>query len=266
MKCGDFMWYEIVFSILIPFLGTILGASCVFFMKGPMKNTTQKAFSGFAAGVMIAASIWSLILPSFEASSDMGKLSFLPVIIGLWLGFLFLMILDKVIPHVHIDKDETEGPKCNLKKSTMTALAVALHNLPEGMAVGVVLASAVVNPNTIPFSMAIALAIGIAIQNFPEGAIISMPLASCGVKKPKTFMLGVLSGIVEPIGAVLTLLLAKFITPALPYLLSFAAGAMIYVVVEELIPEMSEGKHSHIGTIFFAIGFSLMMILDILLG
>ena len=260
------MWYEIVFSILIPFLGTILGASCVFFMKGPMKSNMQKAFSGFAAGVMIAAAIWSLILPSFETSSHMGKLSFVPVIVGLWLGFGFLMILDKVIPHVHIDTNETEGPKCNLKKSTMTALAVALHNLPEGMAVGVVLASAQVNPNNISYSMAIALAIGIAIQNFPEGAIISMPLASCGIKKKKTFFLGVLSGIVEPLGAVITLLLASIIAPALPYLLSFAAGAMIYVVVEELIPEMSEGKHSHIGTIFFAIGFSLMMVLDIILG
>lgn len=260
------MWYEILFSILIPFLGTILGASCVFFMKGPMKSNTQKAFSGFAAGVMISAAIWSLIIPSFEASSDMKKLSFIPVVVGLWIGFLFLMVLDKVIPHVHIDSNETEGIKCNLKKSTMTALAVALHNLPEGMAVGVVLASFQVNPNSMPITMAIALAIGIAIQNFPEGAIISMPLASCGMKKRKTFLLGMLSGIVEPIGAVITLLLASFIAPALPYLLSFAAGAMIYVVVEELIPEMSEGKHSHIGTIFFAIGFSVMMILDILLG
>ena len=176
------------------------------------------------------------------------------------------MILDKVVPHTHIDKDESEGPKCNLKKSTMTALAVALHNLPEGMAVGVALASAKSNPDAIPITMAIALAIGIAIQNFPEGAIISMPLASCGVNKKKTFLLGVLSGIVEPLGAIITMILASFITPILPYVLSFAAGAMIYVVVEELIPEMSEGKHSHIGTIFFAIGFSLMMILDVLLG
>lgn len=260
------MKYEIIFSIIIPFIGTILGASCVFFMKGPMKSSVQKAFSGFAAGVMISAAIWSLILPSFDAASSMGKLSFIPVIVGLWLGFLFLMILDKVIPHVHIDKDETEGPKCNLKKSTMTALAVALHNLPEGMAVGVALASAITNPESMSTTMAIALAIGIAVQNFPEGAIISMPLNSCGIKKSKTFGLGVLSGIVEPIGALITLLLANFITPVLPYLLSFAAGAMIYVVVEELIPEMSEGKHSHVGTIFFAIGFSVMMMLDVILG
>jgi len=260
------MWYEIVFSILIPFVGTVLGSSCVFFMKGSMKINTQKAFSGFAAGVMIAAAVWSLILPSFEISSEMGLLSFVPVIIGLWAGFIFLMLLDKVIPHIHIDSDEVEGPKSNLKKSTMTALAVALHNLPEGMAVGVALASAQINPNNISYSMAIALAIGIAIQNFPEGAIISMPLASSGMKKRKTFILGVLSGIVEPVGAAITLFLASTIAPALPYLLSFAAGAMIYVVVEELIPEMSEGKHSHIGTIFFALGFSLMMILDKILG
>ncbi len=257
---------EVIFSVLIPFIGTILGSACVFFVKGEMKPSIQKAFSGFAAGVMIAASIWSLILPSFEASSSMGKLSFIPVVVGLWLGFLFLMVLDKVIPHLHIDSNEVEGPRCNLKKSTMTALAVALHNLPEGMAVGVVLASATSADSTVSITMAIALAIGIAIQNFPEGAIISIPLISCGMKKGKTFTLGVLSGIVEPLGAVLTLLLASFITPALPYLLSFAAGAMIYVVVEELIPEMSEGKHSHIGTIFFAIGFSLMMVLDLLLG
>lgn len=257
--------HEIIFSIIIPFVGTILGSACVFFMKGAMSKNVQKGFSGFAAGVMIAAAIWSLILPAFDASSDMGNFSFVPVVVGLWLGFLFLMLLDKVIPHMHADHDEAEGPKCNLKKSTMTALAVALHNLPEGIAVGVVLASASAS-EAVPMSMAIALAIGIAIQNFPEGAIISMPLSSCGMSKGKTFLLGVLSGVVEPIGALLTLLLANFLTPALPYLLSFAAGAMIYVVVEELIPEMSEGKHSHIGTIFFAIGFSLMMILDVILG
>lgn len=257
---------EIIFSVIIPFIGTILGSALVFVVKGKMSKNVQKAFSGFAAGVMIAAAIWSLILPSFDASSKMGKFSFVPVIVGLWLGFMFLMLLDKVIPHIHIDSGDVEGPSCNLKKSTMTALAVALHNLPEGIAVGVVLASATSTSSTVSISMAIALAVGIAVQNFPEGAIISLPLANCGVKKSKTFMLGVLSGIVEPLGALLTLLLASFITPALPYLLSFAAGAMIYVVVEELIPEMTEGKHSHIGTIFFAIGFSLMMILDVILG
>ena len=256
--------FDIVFSIIIPFIGTLLGASLVFFVKGKLSSNVQKAFSGFAAGVMIAAAIWSLILPSFDSASNMGKWSFVPVIVGLWLGFMFLMLLDKVIPHIHIESGDVEGPSCNLKKSTMTALAVALHNLPEGIAVGVVLASA--TNNSVSFSMAIALAVGIAIQNFPEGAIISLPLANCGVKKSKTFMLGVLSGIVEPLGALLTILLASFITPLLPYLLSFAAGAMIYVVVEELIPEMNDDKHSHIGTIFFAIGFSLMMILDVILG
>lgn len=257
---------EVIFSVVIPFIGTILGASLVFFVKGKMSPNVQKAFSGFAAGVMIAAAFWSLIIPSFDASSNMGKLSFIPVVIGLWLGFMFLMLLDKVIPHMHIDSGDIEGPSCNLKKSTMTALAVALHNLPEGIAVGVVIASATSTSSTVSISMAIALAIGIAVQNFPEGAIVSLPLANCGVKKSKTFTLGVLSGIVEPLGALLTMLLASFITPALPYLLSFAAGAMIYVVIEELIPEMTGGKHSHIGTIFFAIGFSLMMILDVILG
>ncbi len=260
------MKFEIIFSILIPFLGTILGASCVFFIKKDLKISIQKAFSGFAAGVMIAAAIWSLIIPSFESTSDMGKLAFVPIVVGIWLGFLFLMLLDKIIPHIHIDTDEIEGPKCNLKKSTMTALAVALHNLPEGMAVGVVIASAQNNSQTVPITMAIALAIGIAIQNFPEGAIVSIPFRSCGIKKSKTFLLGILSGIVEPIGAIITIILANLIIPFLPYLLCFAAGAMIYVVVEELIPEMSEGKHSHIGTIFFAIGFSIMLILDVLLG
>lgn len=257
---------NIIFSIIIPFIGTILGASCVFFLKGKMSHNLQKAFSGFAAGVMIAAAFWSLIIPAFEVSSHLEILSFLPVVIGLWLGFLFLMLLDKIIPHMHIDSGEVEGISCNLKKTTMTALAVALHNLPEGIAVGVVIASAQNASSNVEMSLAIALAIGIAVQNFPEGAIISLPLRNCGVKKSKTFLLGVLSGVVEPLGALLTLLLASFITPALPYLLSFAAGAMIYVVIEELIPEMSEGKHTHIGTICFAIGFSLMMILDVVLG
>lgn len=257
--------FEIVFSILIPFVGTILGASTVFILKKNLKNSVLRAFSGFAAGVMIAASIWSLILPSFEFSSDMGNLSFIPVVVGLWLGFGFLLLLDRVIPHTHIDSNESEGPKCNLKKTTMTALAVALHNLPEGIAVGVVLASTQ-SSSSVPATMAIALAIGIAIQNFPEGAIVSLPLRECGVKKGKTFWLGVLSGVVEPIGAGITLLFANIITPALPYLLSFAAGAMIYVVVEELIPEMTEGKHSHVGTIFFFVGFTMMMVLDVILG
>ena len=255
---------EIIFSIIIPFIGTILGAAFIFLFK-KINGSMLKAFTGFAAGVMVAASIWSLIIPSFEASSDLDKLSFIPVLIGLWLGFGFLMLLDKVIPHMHNDED-VEGPKVNLKKSTMTSLAVALHNLPEGVAVGVVIASAQMGGSNVSIAMAIALAIGIAIQNFPEGAIVSVSLNTNGVSKIKSFGLGVLSGAVEPIGALVTILFANIIHPGLPYLLSFAAGAMLYVVVEELIPEMTEGKHSHIGTIFFAIGFSLMMVLDVILG
>ena len=257
---------DILLSLFIPFIGTVLGAGTVFLVKGELKKSVLKSFSGFAAGVMIAASVWSLIIPAFDYSSDMGNLSFIPVVVGLWLGLLFLMLLDKIIPHTHIDKNENEGPKVNLKKTTMTALAVALHNLPEGIAVGVVLASAKSANSQVPISMAIALAIGIAIQNFPEGAIVSIPLKSCGIKKEKTFLLGVLSGAVEPIAALITLLLSNLLTPALPYLLSFAAGAMIYVVVEELIPDMNDEEHSHIGLIFFAIGFTIMMILDVLLG
>ena len=257
---------EIVFSIIIPFIGTVLGASCVFFIKKQLNNNILKAFSGFAAGVMFAAAIFSLILPSFEYSANLGKLSFIPIIIGLWVGFLFLMLLDKIIPHMHIESGEAEGLKSNLKKSTMTALAVALHNLPEGMAVGVAIAAATSNPEAMPISMAIALAIGIAIQNFPEGAIISIPLNQQGVKKSKTFVLGVLSGIVEPLAAILTIFLIKYITPTLPYLLSFAAGAMIYVVVEELIPESQSGKHSNWATVSLSLGFVLMMILDVALA
>lgn len=256
---------EIIFSILIPFVGTVLGAALIFLIK-KMNNSLLRAFSGFAAGVMVAASIWSLIIPSFEASEKMGKLSFVPVIIGLWLGFGFLMLLDKVIPHQHANSDETEGPKANLKKSTMTSLAVALHNLPEGIAVGVVLASSQVENTGVTITMAVALAIGIAIQNFPEGAIVSISMNSSDVSKPKSFALGVLSGVVEPLGAVITILLVDLLHPALPYLLSFAAGAMLYVVVEELVPEMSKGEHSHIGTILFGIGFSLMIVLEVLLG
>lgn len=259
------MEFEVVFSILIPFVGTVLGSALIFLIK-KMSNTLLRAFSGFAAGVMVAASIWSLIIPSFEASESMGKLSFIPVVVGLWLGFGFLMLLDKVIPHQHANSDETEGPKANLKKSTMTSLAVALHNLPEGIAVGVVLASSQVENTGVTITMAIALAIGIAIQNFPEGAIVSISMNSSDVSKPKSFGLGVLSGVVEPLGAIITILLVDLLHPALPYLLSFAAGAMLYVVVEELIPEMTKGKHSHIGTILFGLGFTLMLVLEILLG
>ena len=253
-------------ELLLPFFGTTAGAACVFFLKGAMPRTFERALTGFAAGVMVAASVWSLLIPSMEEAAHMGRLSFLPAVVGLWLGFLFLMILDRTVPHLHMHCDVAEGPKCALQRSTMMILAVALHNLPEGMAVGVVLAGLMSGETAVSSAGAFALSLGIAIQNFPEGAIISMPLHSGGVSRGKSFWYGVLSGLVEPAGAVLTLLAAPVILPALPYFLSFAAGAMLYVVVEELIPEMSEGEHSHIGTLAFATGFSLMMILDIVLG
>ncbi len=259
------MTTEIIFSIIIPFIGTILGSCCIYLFKR-LDDKIVRAFSGFAGGVMFAASIWSLIIPSFEQASNMENLSFIPVVVGLWAGFLFLMLLDKLVPHTHCNEDEPEGLKCKLKRSTMTSLAVALHNFPEGLAVGVVLASATNESSSVPITMAIALAIGIAVQNFPEGAIVSVSMNASGTNKHKSCLLGILSGIVEPIGALITFFLASFITPALPYLLCFAAGAMIYVTIEELIPEMVKGKHSHIGTILFAIGFTLMMILDVLLG
>ena len=260
------MTLEAFYGILIPFLGTSLGAACVFFMKKAMSDTLQRILTGFAAGVMVAASVWSLLIPAIEQSGQMGKLSFIPAVVGFWLGILFLLLLDHVIPHLHRGSEEAEGPKTKLQKTTMLVLAVTLHNIPEGMAVGVVYAGYLAGNSGITAMGALALAIGIAIQNFPEGAIISMPLKAEGMGKGKAFMGGVLSGIVEPIGAIITILAAGIIVPALPYLLSFAAGAMIYVVVEELIPEMSEGNHSNIGTVFFAVGFSVMMILDVALG
>ncbi len=257
---------NIFYGILIPFLGTALGAACVFFMKNSMKQSVQRAMAGFAAGVMVAASIWSLIIPAIDQSENMGKLSFIPAFIGFWIGILFLLLLDHLIPHLHINSNEPEGPKTKLHKTTMLVLAVTLHNIPEGMAVGVVFAGYMADNVAISLAGAFALSIGIAIQNFPEGAIISMPLKSEGMKTSKAFYLGVLSGVVEPVGAVLAILAAGIVVPALPYFLSFAAGAMIYVVVEELIPEMSQGEHSNIGTIFFAVGFSIMMTLDVALG
>ena len=260
------MELEIIFSIIIPFIGTILGSALIFVFK-KLNDGILRSFSGFAAGVMVAASIFSLIIPSLEiVGEEMGKLSFIPIIVGLVLGFGFLMLLDKVIPHQHTNSEECEGPRVNLKKSTMTSLAVALHNLPEGIAVGVVLASTQVQGSNVTLMMGIALAIGIAIQNFPEGAIVSLSMNSSGVSKGKSFGLGVASGIVEPLGAIITILLVDLIHPALPYLLSFAAGAMLFVVVEELIPDMAKGKHSHLGTIMFGIGFSFMLILEIILG
>ena len=260
------MTIEVLRGICIPFLGTMLGAACVFFQKNDMHPLVQKVLTGFAAGVMVAASIWSLLIPAMDQAESMGKFAFVPAVIGFWLGVLFLLALDFVIPHMHLGSSEAEGPKTNLKKTTMMVLAVTLHNIPEGMAIGVVYAGLLLGEQEISLAAATALSIGIAIQNFPEGAIISMPLQAEGMKKPKAFVLGVLSGIVEPIGAVLTVLAAGLVVPVLPYLLSFAAGAMIYVVVEELIPEMSQGKHTNIGTIAFTAGFTLMMMLDVALG
>lgn len=260
------MTTEILCGITIPFIGTTLGAACVFFMKNAMSDKVQRILTGFAAGVMVAASVWSLLIPSLEQAADMGKWSFVPAVVGFWFGILFLLLLDHVIPHLHLKSEEAEGPKTRLQRTTMLVLAVTLHNIPEGMAVGVVYAGYHAGNANITAMGALALAIGIAIQNFPEGAIISMPLRAEGMSKRKAFFGGVISGVVEPIGAAATILAAGLIVPALPYLLSFAAGAMIYVVVEELIPEMSEGVHSNIGTVFFGVGFSVMMILDVALG
>ena len=257
---------SVFWGILIPFLGTTLGAACVFFMKKSLGDLIQRSLAGFAAGVMVAASIWSLLIPAIEQSENMGKLSFLPAFLGFWIGVLFLLTLDHLIPHLHVGSEQTEGPKSKLGRTTMMVLAVTLHNIPEGMAVGVMYAGFLSGNTQITAAGAFALSLGIAIQNFPEGAIISMPLRAEGEKKSRAFFGGVLSGVVEPIGAVLTILAAQLIIPALPYLLSFAAGAMLYVVVEELIPEMAQGRHSNLGTVFFAVGFSVMMVLDVALG
>ena len=253
-------------GILIPFLGTSLGAGCVFFLKKSLSDGIQRALTGFAAGVMVAASVWSLLIPAMEQAADLGRLAFFPAVVGFWLGILFLLLLDHLIPHLHQNSLQAEGPKSQLQRTTMMVLAVTLHNIPEGMAVGVVYAGYLAGTAQITAAGALALSLGIAIQNFPEGAIISMPLRAEGMPKRRAFWDGVLSGIVEPIGAVLTILAAGIVVPALPYLLSFAAGAMLYVVVEELIPEMSQGQHSNVGTVFFAVGFSVMMVLDVALG
>lgn len=257
---------EVIRGILIPFLGTTLGASCVLFMKKMMNKMVQRALTGFAAGIMVSASVWSLLIPSMDYAAEMGKFAFVPAVVGFWIGILFLLAMDHIIPHLHMDTDKAEGPKSKLKKTTMLVFTVTLHNIPEGMAVGVVYAGYLAGNMQISAMGALALAIGIAIQNFPEGAIISMPLKAEGMSKGKAFLYGVLSGVVEPIGAVLTVFASGFIIPVLPYFLSFAAGAMMYVVIEELIPEMSHGDHSNIGTVMFAVGFTLMMILDVALG
>lgn len=258
---------EIFLGIMIPFIGTTAGAACVFFLKNQLKPLVQKALLGFASGVMVAASVWSLLIPAMNQSEHLGKFAFMPAAVGFLLGILFLLLMDKLTPHLHLGCTQAEGPHCKLKKSTMLVLAVTLHNIPEGMAVGVVFAGMMAENAQITIAGAMALSLGIAIQNFPEGAIISLPLKSEeGVGKGKAFLYGMGSGIVEPVAAGVTLLLFRYIEPALPYLLAFAAGAMIYVVVEELIPESSEGEHSNVGIIGFALGFVLMMILDVALG
>ena len=252
-------------GLLIPFLGTALGSAMVFFMKDKINDRLEKFLLGFASGVMIAASVWSLIIPSIEMSEGY-ELKFIPAAVGFLLGMAFLLLLDSVIPHLHIDKTQ-EGIKTNkLKKTTMMVLAVTLHNIPEGMAVGVTLAAALKSNSGITMAAATALSIGIAIQNFPEGAIISMPLKSEGSSKTKAFILGTLSGAVEPVFGLITVLLTSIILTALPYLLSFAAGAMIYVVAEELIPDSQAGKHSNIAIVGLALGFVVMMILDVYFG
>ena len=257
---------ETFLGILIPFLGTTLGATCALCMRKSLGDLVQRSLAGFAAGVMVAASIWSLLIPSIEQSASMDRLAFFPAFAGFWVGVLFLLALDHLIPHLHVGSEQAEGPKTKLERTTMMVLAVTLHNIPEGMAVGVMYAGFLAGNAQVTAASALVLSLGIAIQNIPEGAIISMPLRAEGQSKGKAFAGGVLSGIVEPIGAVLTILAAQLVIPALPYLLSFAAGAMLYVVVEELIPEMSQGRHSNIGTVFFAVGFSVMMVLDVALG
>ena len=257
---------DLALGLLIPFLGTAAGSGCVFLLRRQLSDAVQRILTGFAAGVMVAASFWSLLQPAMEKSGHLGRMAFLPAFLGFWLGVGFLLLLDELIPHLHRDTPEPEGPKSRLNRTTMLVLAVTLHNIPEGMAVGVVYAGLRSGSARISAGGALALALGIAIQNFPEGAIISMPLRAEGESRSRSFWLGVLSGAVEPVFGALTVLAAGLIVPAMPVLLSFAAGAMLYVVVEELIPEMSAGEHSNIGVLFFAVGFSLMMALDVALG
>ena len=261
------MDFEVTLGLLIPFLGTCLGSVCVYFMRNELSEHIQKILTGFAAGVMMAASIFSLLIPSIQQESEMGKWSVMPAFVGLWLGVLFLLLIDTVVPHLHKFAQQSEGiKKDSLSKQMMMLLAVAIHNIPEGLAVGVVFAGYLLGNVYLSFTAALSLSIGIAIQNFPEGAIVSMPMHSKGLSKNKACFYGILSGIVEPLGAILTICFSSVIIPALPYLLGFAAGAMIYVVVEELIPEMMHGNHSNWATFFFSVGFSLMMVLDVALG
>jgi len=256
----------LIIGLLIPFLGTVLGSAFVFFMKEEMPVLVQKALLGFASGVMVAASVWSLLIPSIEMVEGESAMTVVPATLGFLAGMAFLLLLDYITPHLHLGDDHPEGPRSKLSRTAMLSLAVTIHNLPEGMAVGVVLAGALQSDLGISAAGALAMSLGIAIQNVPEGAIISMPMRAEGNSRMRSFLIGSLSGIVEPLGGLLVILLATLITPALPYMLAFAAGAMMYVVVEELIPETSEGEHSNLGTIGFAIGFALMMILDVVLG
>ncbi len=260
------MRLEVIQGILLPFLGTTLGAACALFVGKEPHRALQRGLTGFAAGVMVAASIWSLLIPAMEQASGMGVWAFVPAVVGFWMGILFLLLLDRAIPHLHQGSDVPEGPHAALRRTTMLVLAVTLHNIPEGMAVGAVLAGWMEGSASITMAGALTLALGIAIQNFPEGAIISMPLRAEGTGKARAFVYGALSGVVEPLAALFTIWAAHLILPALPYLLSFAAGAMIYVVVEELIPETSLGQHSNLGTLAFAAGFTLMLTLDVALG
>lgn len=263
---GEWNYMQIFLGLIIPLIGTTLGAGCVFFMRKELNHLVQNGLMGFAAGVMVAASVWSLLIPAMEMSDHLGKFAFGPAAIGFMIGIGFLLAMDKLIPHLHIGSREAEGPSSNLKKTTMLILAVTIHNIPEGFSIGAIFAGILSGNQNITLAGAFALSIGIAIQNFPEGAIISMPLRAEGYSKRKSFLYGTLSGVVEPIAAAITLVLASFINPLLPYMLSFAAGAMVYVVVEELIPEASQGEHSNVATIGFAIGFVIMMVLDVALG
>lgn len=256
----------VLYALLLPFLGTFLGAGCVLFMRSNLRPELRRMLTGFAAGVMVAASIWSLLIPAMKQAEALQQWAFMPAVLGFWLGIAFLLILDRLIPHLHQDSDEPEGPKSSMSKTAMLVLAVTLHNIPEGMAVGVVFAGWLAGEGGITMAGALALALGIAIQNFPEGAIISMPLRSEGVSCGRALYYGILSGAVEPLAAGLTIASVGLIIPVLPYLLGFAAGAMLYVVVEELIPEMAAGQHSNWGTVFFALGFTLMLALDVGLG
>lgn len=256
----------LLLGLLLPLFGTTLGAGCVFFLKNQIHPLVQKTLLGFASGVMVAAAVWSLLIPAMDQSAHLGRLAFLPAAVGFLLGMAFLLLMDKLVPHLHLGSEQAEGPHSNLKRLTMLVLAVTLHNIPEGMAVGVVCAGYLAGDTEITAMGVLALSLGIAVQNFPEGAIVSMPLRAEGEGKLRAFAGGVLSGVVEPIGALVTILAAELLVPALPYLLGFAAGAMLYVVVEEMIPEMSQGRHSHIGVLAFAAGFSVMMVLDVALG